>query len=740
MKSMTKKSIEDYQTIILDMDGTLYFQLPLRVCMAFSLGIYYLIHFYRMKELFLIKKFRQLREAGHLAEADNLASGKMKQRLEFWIYEYPLRFVCLFRDKKLVAKMNGLKRQGTKIIVYSDYDPKDKIKAVGLEVDGYFYPGDSIVKCLKPDSSGLESILRHIGEKASDALFIGDRYEKDGLCAMGVQMDYIILNRKHPVLTGAMVAITLWFSCGIILQVSYFSYSEMRNRIVYVLSAVIIATILVSLAMYLIIKGGLLSKIFAGVKGIQFAITLLISTILIVEWGYCGLEITNIIALGLAAVLFAIALTAVIGIVKYLASKETAESGETNLKGYRFLGYALFAAMVLLLLVRTTSLALEWDDVEWTLNEIIGRDFKGINSQLIRNGFNMPLYYWVLALFYNFLPHGKAIVFLPSMIATVAGIVLLSNVAKKLGGDKLKYITLSVASISVALIVQGGWRVRPYGFVFCFATLSLYMYINRLKEESWRNIICYGLAMMLLLYSHWFGAIVVFFYALCDLYLYFKKAVHLRSTTSYFLAGGTFLVWFGLVVTNLTHSEINTWATRKPVLLSPVWSVVYITGGCVLAIVPFLLVVLISKKRLTKNTKENIANKSFIWIQCFLSIMWTLIIVFCVSNMTTDKSFYLDRYFFIVLPQAILLTAYGIVQILKRAEGFQETSTGKSALRTFVKVMVIVAIVNFSYSWIFASEAQGTYKGAGEFLAKEANIHNADTLVIGRREIGRAHV
>ena len=195
MKEMQKKSIREYQAIILDMDGTLYFQLPLRICMAFSLGAYYLLHFYRLKELFLIKKFRQLREEGRLEEAESLADDNMKKRLEFWIYEYPLKFVRLFRDKKLVASMNALKQKGTKIMVYSDYEPKSKIKVIGLEVDAYFYPGDTIVECLKPDPRGLKNILNKSNKAPSECLFIGDRYEKDGLCAKSVGMDYIILNR-----------------------------------------------------------------------------------------------------------------------------------------------------------------------------------------------------------------------------------------------------------------------------------------------------------------------------------------------------------------------------------------------------------------------------------------------------------------------------------------------------------------------------------------------------------------
>lgn len=195
MKNSIKKPIEDYKAVILDMDGTLYFQFPLRVCMVFSLAVYYAIHFYRVKELLLIKKFRQLREAGRLDESEGLADDNTKKTLTFWIYEYPLKFVRLFRDKKLVTLMNDLKQKGTKIIVYSDYQPKDKIKAVGLTVDDYFCSSDADINCMKPNPRGLEYIISIIGIETQDILFIGDRHEKDGLCAEAMQMDYIILSK-----------------------------------------------------------------------------------------------------------------------------------------------------------------------------------------------------------------------------------------------------------------------------------------------------------------------------------------------------------------------------------------------------------------------------------------------------------------------------------------------------------------------------------------------------------------
>ncbi|MDR1773386.1 MAG: HAD hydrolase-like protein [Clostridioides sp.] len=191
------KSIKDYKAIILDMDGTMYFQFPLRVCMACSLLVYYTIHFWRIKELFLIKQFRGLREKGLLKKSENFVDEETKKIIDFWIYEYPLRFIRMFRDKKLIEMVNKLKLRGTMIIVYSDYYVYDKVKTIDVNIDYCFYSGDKIVNCLKPNSSGLRNILKEIEVESCDCLFIGDRYEKDGVCAKTVGMDFIILG-KNP--------------------------------------------------------------------------------------------------------------------------------------------------------------------------------------------------------------------------------------------------------------------------------------------------------------------------------------------------------------------------------------------------------------------------------------------------------------------------------------------------------------------------------------------------------------
>ena len=188
MKRHLNKRLSEYKIIILDMDGTLYYQIPLRFCMFFELMLYYIFHFSRINELFMLYKFRKSYDKGFI-EQENYV-------IKYWMQEKPLKYISLFRDKKLLRLMGDLQKGGAKIAIYSDYPVKQKIKSFpDFSVKYFFCASDEIIQCLKPDPKGLKNILYKFGEKAENCLFIGDRYEKDGKCAEDAGTDYIILDK-----------------------------------------------------------------------------------------------------------------------------------------------------------------------------------------------------------------------------------------------------------------------------------------------------------------------------------------------------------------------------------------------------------------------------------------------------------------------------------------------------------------------------------------------------------------
>ncbi|MDR0453174.1 MAG: HAD family hydrolase [Deferribacteraceae bacterium] len=179
MKRQLQKKLSEYRLVILDMDGTLYYQLPLRLCMCAELVFYYAVHIHRIAELFMLRKFRKSYESGVLE--------KGPPAIERWMLEKPLRYIALFRDRKLLRLIRRLRENGAKIVIYSDYPVQKKVGVLpDLTADYCFCAADTSIQCLKPDVKGLNNILRITGETVTNGLFIGDRYEKDGKCRNGL--------------------------------------------------------------------------------------------------------------------------------------------------------------------------------------------------------------------------------------------------------------------------------------------------------------------------------------------------------------------------------------------------------------------------------------------------------------------------------------------------------------------------------------------------------------------------
>lgn len=204
---MMRKAFSDYELYVFDVDGTLYDQPRLRLMMAMRLAGYYLCHPFRIRELVILQHFRKVKDSwtGGSAEEDIIArtasdmktdNEKVGAVVKKWIYDSPCDVIKKTADAKLIKLIKDLREKGRKVVVLSDYPAKDKLDVLGVSVDGVYDPDDERIDELKPSSKGLKVIMEDTGAKPCDILMIGDRMEKDGSCAEGVNADFLILPRR----------------------------------------------------------------------------------------------------------------------------------------------------------------------------------------------------------------------------------------------------------------------------------------------------------------------------------------------------------------------------------------------------------------------------------------------------------------------------------------------------------------------------------------------------------------
>ena len=198
------KNFLSYKAWVLDFDGTLFYQLPVRIFMAAWLLLYYLPRPHRWKELFMLREYRRLREnlfasdsedfyqrqLENLSQRYNMSVQEILYVVQTWMIEKPQIFIKTFQRKKLIAAIKSAQLRGMTIVIYSDNPVAEKIKALDFTPDYAFWSDDDLIKCMKPNAAGLKNIIGLLKLNREEILYIGDRDDRDGVCAKNVGVDY----------------------------------------------------------------------------------------------------------------------------------------------------------------------------------------------------------------------------------------------------------------------------------------------------------------------------------------------------------------------------------------------------------------------------------------------------------------------------------------------------------------------------------------------------------------------
>lgn len=198
------------KVVIFDVDGTLYTQSRLRKKMLVALLGYYALRPWRLKEMLILQNFRAEREKRAdttdtdlenaqyrwCAEKGNFEEKKIRQVVNYWMFQFPNRYLAYCRYPGTRELFTSLRKAGKKIAVYSDYEAHAKLAAMDLQADVVVSSTDAEIDRLKPNPKGLLHIASQLNVDVTECLFIGDRPELDGECAIRANMPYLIVEKK----------------------------------------------------------------------------------------------------------------------------------------------------------------------------------------------------------------------------------------------------------------------------------------------------------------------------------------------------------------------------------------------------------------------------------------------------------------------------------------------------------------------------------------------------------------
>ena len=193
-----------YAAWLIDLDGTLYRSLPVKVAMGIELC------FASRQVRRVIRAFRREHEALRLTESPNGTSPfevqlartaeqlaqpmeEVRAIVDDWMFARPGRWLHRFRRRGLLEEIARFRANGGRTALVSDYPARVKLAA--LEATDLF---DVIVANgettgpyrLKPSPQAFATAASQLGLSCDKCLVLGDRLDADGLAAQQAGMAF----------------------------------------------------------------------------------------------------------------------------------------------------------------------------------------------------------------------------------------------------------------------------------------------------------------------------------------------------------------------------------------------------------------------------------------------------------------------------------------------------------------------------------------------------------------------
>lgn len=225
---MTSASVPG--AVILDVDGTMYVQRPVRFRILHRLIWNTIVHprpgldcllalrAYRRAQETLRIESRPDRHDGReqlqrAADAAGMDIATLRQYVERWMEREPLGIIGRYVRPGLREFLLTARQQGAKVGVFSDYSAKGKLLALGVRelIDVVWSAQDDECGRFKPDPSGLRRVAKELGIDVAKSVYIGDRPDVDGVAAERAGMRAFILSSRPAPRTASWEVVSDFF-------------------------------------------------------------------------------------------------------------------------------------------------------------------------------------------------------------------------------------------------------------------------------------------------------------------------------------------------------------------------------------------------------------------------------------------------------------------------------------------------------------------------------------------------
>ncbi len=276
---------------------------------------------------------------------------------------------------------------------------------------------------------------------------------------------------------------------------------------------------------------------------------------------------------------------------------------------------------------------------------------------------NVPIFYLMLYGWIELFGYSANVMRILPEIAAALFVIVVGLIGKTLAGKRAGVIASVVASSSIQLI-YAGYQVRAYAWLMLFAAIAFYFWIKR--NTTWKSIIAFSVAMLLMSYTHFLGALVCAAFGSLDVFRIIFKKENKKCLYSYVIYVVCFVPY--LMIAYL--SAMALWETFWPPVpgigdffqflgrICPMGTIGIWLVGIVFCIYLMMIVTMLRTKKCDGHLEKTI-------FACYWVIFAVLGVAFVYSRfIKPTSSIWVYRYFLVLYPFTVTIVAYAIEKIL----------------------------------------------------------------------------
>jgi len=252
---------------------------------------------------------------------------------------------------------------------------------------------------------------------------------------------------------------------------------------------------------------------------------------------------------------------------------------------------------------------------------------------------------------------------LPSMFAGIIAIPTILVLGRELFSRRAGLYAAALAAPNFYLVAFSQ-EARSYAFLYLFCCLSFFYFMRVLRHESWLNVVLYIVATILLLYTHYFGFVLliaqgVIFSVYLVLWHGRKRKLLTRAAVSVGVVLATIIPLVPIIIGHAGIQEF--WITQPQLVIAVDYFLMYF-GSFWLAVF-FAVLVFIA---LTFGIYRTPGGADHAWVRFgVIALLLWIVIGFLLPWLRglVGQPVITDRNTIMLIPPIILLSAYGLTSI-----------------------------------------------------------------------------